>query len=168
MKSDSQKSTRNPGGVLVGFLVSPGRISPGVLVSPGGLLGFLQDSVGECKIQTEYDFKELCLRFDKPRKLPDPKEKHPQEHQRHKGKSRELGLAKEDYSQLRQQWHNEFMDIMGGTQDRLPSWREVNHEIHLIDDNKRYNYHLPRVPHAFCEQFHENINRYVNAGWWEP
>ena len=42
MKSDSQKSTRNPGGVLVssgrippGVLVSPGRIPPGVLVSPG-------------------------------------------------------------------------------------------------------------------------------------
>ncbi|KAF8238265.1 hypothetical protein L208DRAFT_1243302, partial [Tricholoma matsutake] len=90
------------------------------------------------------------------------------ESHRQKGKSRELGLTEEDYPQLRQQWHEEFADIIGGTQDRLPPWREVNHEIHLIDDNKWYTYHLPRVPHALHKQFHEKINHYINAGWWEP
>jgi hypothetical protein len=44
----------------------------------------------------------------------------------------------------------------------------VNHEIHLIDEDKQYTYHLPRVPHALREQFHDKINRYINAGWWEP
>ena len=44
----------------------------------------------------------------------------------------------------------------------------MNHEIHLIDDNKQYRYHLLRVPHSLHDQFHEKINRYVNAGWWEP
>ncbi|KAF8223419.1 hypothetical protein L208DRAFT_1316812, partial [Tricholoma matsutake] len=90
------------------------------------------------------------------------------EHCKQKGKSRELGLTEEDYPQLRQQWHDEFIDILGGTRDQLPPWREVNHEIHLIDDNKQYRYHLLRVPHSLHDQFHEKINRYVNAGWWEP
>ncbi|KAF8219106.1 hypothetical protein L208DRAFT_1343325 [Tricholoma matsutake] len=64
--------------------------------------------------------------------------------------------------------HNEFLDILGGTRDQLPPWREVNHEINLINDNKQYHYHLPKVPNSLREQFHEKINRYMNAGWWEP
>ena len=31
--------------------------------------------LGNWKTDAEYNFKELCLRFDKPRELPDPKEK---------------------------------------------------------------------------------------------
>ncbi|KAF8222518.1 hypothetical protein L208DRAFT_1322286, partial [Tricholoma matsutake] len=85
-----------------------------------------------------------------------------------KGKSRELGLTEEDYPQLQQQWYDKFSDILGGTQDQLPPWREVNHEIHLINDKKQYHYHLPKVPNSLHEQFHKKINRYVNAGWWEP
>jgi hypothetical protein len=50
----------------------------------------------------------------------------------------------------------------------LPPWREVNHKIHLIDDSKRYNYHLPHCPNALCEEFHKKINCYMSAGWWEP
>ncbi|KAF8236635.1 hypothetical protein L208DRAFT_1037025, partial [Tricholoma matsutake] len=65
-------------------------------------------------------------------------------------------------------WNTVFSDILGGTRDQLPPWREVNHEIHLIDDNKLYHYHLPKVPNSLHEQFHEKVNRYVNTGWWEP
>ncbi|KAF8230435.1 hypothetical protein L208DRAFT_1281914, partial [Tricholoma matsutake] len=88
---------------------------------------------------------------------------------RPKGKSREFGITKVDHPQLQWQWHDEFSDIFGGAQDRLPSWREVNHEIHLIDNNnKQYSYHLPRVLHTLHEQFHEKINCYMKAGCWEP
>ncbi|KAH9474277.1 hypothetical protein JR316_0013440 [Psilocybe cubensis] len=69
-----------------------------------------------------------------------------------KGKKRAAGLTEEDILRLRQQWHDEFVDIVHGTPNELPPFREVNHEIHLIDENKQYTYHLPR---------------YVNAGWWE-
>ncbi|KAF8230731.1 hypothetical protein L208DRAFT_1060965, partial [Tricholoma matsutake] len=82
-------------------------------------------------------------------------------------KSRELGLTEEDYPQLQQQWYDKFSDILGETWDQLPPWREVNHEIHLISDKKQYHYHLLMVPNSLCKQFHEKINRYVNAGWWE-
>ncbi|KAG6858984.1 hypothetical protein C0995_012448, partial [Termitomyces sp. Mi166 len=42
----------------------------------------------------------------------------------------------------------EFVDIINGTKEELPPWREVNHEINLIDEGKQY--------------------KYLNAKWWEP
>jgi hypothetical protein len=50
------------------------------------------------------------------------------------------------------------MDILGGTQDQLPPWREVNHEINLIDEDKRYTYHLPQCLNLLRDEFHENVN----------
>jgi hypothetical protein len=44
----------------------------------------------------------------------------------------------------------------------------VNHEIHLIDKSKRYHYHLPRCLNSLRDEFYAKVNRYVNAGWWEP
>jgi hypothetical protein len=60
------------------------------------------------------------------------------------------------------------MDILGETQDQLPLWRKVNHEINLIDEDKRYTYHLPRCPNLMRDKFHEKVNQYIKAGWWEP
>jgi hypothetical protein len=88
------------------------------------------------KMDSEQDFKTLQSRFHKPKKPPDMKEERGEEYHRQKGKSRELGLAEEDYPRLWQQWYDEFLDILGGTQDKLPPWREVNHKNHLINDNK--------------------------------
>jgi hypothetical protein len=86
-----------------------------------------------------------------------------------KGKvSPSQGISEDDYPRLHQQWKDKYTDILGGTKEELPPWREVNHEIHLIDKNKRYTYHLPWCPHSLREEFHEKIKRYVNAGWWEP
>lgn len=85
-----------------------------------------------------------------------------------KGKACETDLTKEDYPRLRQQWYDKYQDMLEGTKNVLPPWREVNHEIHLIDESKRYNYHLPRCPNTLCEEFHKKINCYVSAGWWEP
>jgi hypothetical protein len=44
----------------------------------------------------------------------------------------------------------------------------VNHEINLIDEDKRYTYHLPQCLNSLRDEFHEKVNRYVKAGWWEP
>jgi len=63
-------------------------------------------------------------------------------------KSKKQALTKEDFPHLRQQWHDEFADIVNGTQNQLPPWREVNHEIHLVDDNKRYKYFTPHCPNS--------------------
>jgi hypothetical protein len=43
----------------------------------------------------------------------------------------------------------------------------VNHKISLIDENKRYNYHLPRCPDSLKLELTEKIQHYKNAGWWE-
>ncbi|KAG6865423.1 hypothetical protein C0995_005993, partial [Termitomyces sp. Mi166 len=50
----------------------------------------------------------------------------------------------------------------------LSPWREVNHEINLIDEGKQYKYHLPCCPRVLQEQLCEKTNRYLNAKWWEP
>ena len=85
-----------------------------------------------------------------------------------KGKSKEHALIKEDFPCLHQQWHDEFEDIVNGTYNQLPLWREVNHEIHLIDEDKQYKYFTLRCPNSLCDELHAKINQYVDAGWWEP
>ncbi|KAG6894352.1 hypothetical protein C0992_006480 [Termitomyces sp. T32_za158] len=85
-----------------------------------------------------------------------------------KGKAKITGLREEDIPRLHQQWQQEFADIVNGTKPELPPWREVNHEINLIDKTKQYKYHLPRCPRALQEQLWDKTNRYINAKWWEP
>ncbi len=86
----------------------------------------------------------------------------------HKDKGKAMELNDEENQCLRQRWYDEFQEILQGTKEELPPLREVNHEINLIDSNRQYTYHLPRCPVALREEFHAKINRYVNAGWWEP
>lgn len=83
-----------------------------------------------------------------------------------KGKQRE-GLTEDDIPRLRQQWYEEFSDIFQGAKEELPPLREVNHEIHLIDEDKKYTHRLATCPIALRPQFYEKLNRYVNAGWWK-
>ena len=40
----------------------------------------------------------------------------------------------------------DMTDIVNGTYNQLPPWREVNHEIHLIDEDKQYRYLHCAVP----------------------
>jgi hypothetical protein len=53
-----------------------------------------------------------------------------------------------DIPQLRENWFEEYADLLGPIPLVLPPFREVNHHIPLIDDNIRYNYHLPRCPRS--------------------
>ncbi|KAG6873556.1 hypothetical protein C0992_008667 [Termitomyces sp. T32_za158] len=63
-----------------------------------------------------------------------------------KGKAKDNGLMEKDILRLRQQWQQEFADIVNGTKPELLPWWEVNHEINLIDKTKQYKYHLPHCP----------------------
>jgi hypothetical protein len=45
--------------------------------------------------------------------------------------------------------------------------REVNHKIPLIDEDMRYNYHLPSCPDTLKPQLSERIQRYTRSGGWE-
>lgn len=80
------------------------------------------------------------------------------------GKNR---LTEEDIPRLKQQWYDEFKDILQGTPDELPPLREVNHEINLIDPRKKYTHRLPTCPVPLRPEFYSKLNRYVNAGWWK-
>ncbi|KAG6882070.1 hypothetical protein C0995_003055 [Termitomyces sp. Mi166 len=84
------------------------------------------------------------------------------------GKDKPHKLSEDDFLQLRQAWQQEFADIINGMKEELPSWREVNHEINLIDESRQYKYHLPRCPQAIQQQLRKKTNRYLNAKWWEP
>src|ERR1700733_1169052 len=68
---------------------------------------------------------------------------------------------------LRAKWVESASDILTGAPPRLPPLREVNHKIPLIDENKRYNYHLPRCPDSLKTELTDKIQRYKDAGWWE-
>ncbi|KAG6894327.1 hypothetical protein C0995_014576 [Termitomyces sp. Mi166 len=62
------------------------------------------------------------------------------------GKDKLCKLSEDDFPRLHQAWQQEFADIVNGTKEELPPWREVNHEINLIDESRQY----------------------LNAKWWEP
>jgi hypothetical protein len=98
-------------------------------------------------IKEDWDLKKLRARFERPHsitsKLNMPE--GPLKPAVDKGKQRDTRELPppDEYSHLRDHWCNDYADIMDGVQEVLPPWREVNHEIHLIDESKRYHYHLP-------------------------
>ena len=55
-------------------------------------------------------------------------------------------FTEEDIPQLREQWFQKYSDVLGGAPSELPPLWEVNHRIPLIDEGKRYTYHVPRCP----------------------
>ncbi|KAG6883242.1 hypothetical protein C0995_012577, partial [Termitomyces sp. Mi166 len=61
-----------------------------------------------------------------------------QSHQKHVdiGKEKPQRLSEDDFLRFHQAWQQEFADIVNGMKEELPPWREVNHEINLIDEGK--------------------------------
>ena len=47
-------------------------------------------------------------------------------------------LTEEDVPRLKQQWYDNYKEILQGTKEELPLLRKVNHEINLIDPNTKY------------------------------
>ncbi|OBZ66337.1 hypothetical protein A0H81_13645 [Grifola frondosa] len=74
----------------------------------------------------------------------------------------------ERLSTLRAKWLEECSDIMRPAPEELLPFREINHQILLIDPDKQYRYHLSQCPDAKKPELLEKIARYTNAGWWEP
>ena len=79
----------------------------------------------------------------------------------------ELNEDEEELPDLRKKWVESAADILTGAPPHLPTLREVNHKIPLIDENKQYNYHLPRCPDSLKTELTDKIQRYKDAGWWE-
>src|SRR6266481_198994 len=76
--------------------------------------------------------------------------------------------AKDELSVLREQWMNRIIDLVSGILPQIPPLRMINHEIKLIDPDKRINYRLPKCPDALKEELADKISRYTSAGWWVP
>ena len=86
--------------------------------------------------------------------------------QRIYGVQSRISLTTSDIPALREAWQNSYADIFGDIPLELPPFREVNHEIKLIDPSKVIRYRTPRCPEALKEQLIDKINQYVTAGWW--
>src|ERR1700676_401930 len=85
------------------------------------------------------------------------------------GKAKAEGrLSKEDLPRLREEWKQSCQDILNGVPDKLPPLREINHHIPLVDNEKKYNYYLPKCPDSMRKPLAEKISKYCNAGWWRP
>jgi hypothetical protein len=68
---------------------------------------------------------------------------------------------------LRAKWFEVCTDLMGPIPETLPPFREINHEINLVDESVVYGYHMPRCSDVLRPQLRDKINCYVKAGWWE-
>jgi len=76
----------------------------------------------------------------------------------HKKDGNNRPLTEDDIPRLRQQWFDEFKDILQETPEELPPLREVNHEINLIDPDKKYTHRLPTCPVPLRQQFYDKLN----------
>ncbi|PBK60275.1 hypothetical protein ARMSODRAFT_1026670 [Armillaria solidipes] len=81
-----------------------------------------------------------------------------------KGKGKALKeYSEDDIAQLRQHWYDDYEELLQGVPSKMPPWQAVNHEIPLVEDDKRYHYHLPRCSNALRSEFDEKVSRYTNA-----
>ncbi|KAF4568551.1 hypothetical protein EYR36_010563 [Pleurotus pulmonarius] len=75
--------------------------------------------------------------------------------------------TEEHIPHLRSRWLFRCKDIMGGSPNRLPPLRVINHTIPLYDEDKKYNYYLPRCPDSLKSHLSDKIAKYLQSGWWE-
>ncbi|KAF8229190.1 hypothetical protein L208DRAFT_1482684, partial [Tricholoma matsutake] len=77
-------------------------------------------------------------------------------------------LSKKDLPHLCEEWKQSCQDILNGVPDKLPPLREINHQIPLVDEKKKYNYYLPKCLDSMRKPLAEKISKYCKAGWWRP
>ena len=82
--------------------------------------------------------------------------------------SHDIILRDDDIPQLHRSWDDNITDLVSGIPLKLPPIREVNHEINLMDPEKRIHYRLPKCPEHFREELSQKIERYTAAQWWIP
>ncbi|KIJ40480.1 hypothetical protein M422DRAFT_173694, partial [Sphaerobolus stellatus SS14] len=113
-----------------------------------------------CQFEILLDFKNNCVKLGK---LSFPT--RGTEHCIYGVQSR-ISLNKSNIPALREAWQNKYADIFGDIPLELPLFREVNHEIKLIDPTKVIRYRTPQCPESLKEQLIDKINQYITAGWW--
>ncbi|KAI0027997.1 hypothetical protein K488DRAFT_59835, partial [Vararia minispora EC-137] len=83
-------------------------------------------------------------------------------------KHQKTGLTHNQREQLIRGWVDRHRTLMSGVPLVLPPLRVINHQIPLVDPNKRYHYHLPRCPDTFKSVLRDKLRQYEEAGWWIP
>ena len=78
-----------------------------------------------------------------------------------------LTKDEEQLPDLRKNWVESAKDILLGAPNHLPPLWEVNHKIPIINEEKQYNYYLPRCPDALKTQLIDKIQNYKSVGWCE-
>ena len=73
-----------------------------------------------------------------------------------------------DIPQICEEIAESYSDLLGPLPLKLPPFREVSHEIPLIDESKQLKHRLPKCPEAFRSELARKIERYTTAGWWVP
>ena len=76
--------------------------------------------------------------------------------------------TRSDILQLCEEITEKYSDLLGPLPLKLPPFREVSHEIPLIDESKQLKHRLPKCPEVFRSELARKIKRYTTAGWWVP
>ena len=63
---------------------------------------------------------------------------------------------------------DKIVDLISGVPPKVLPFRMINHQINLIDPNKRIHYRLLKCPDTLKEELAEKISCYLSAGWWVP
>ena len=96
-----------------------------------------------------------CIRHTKVQTPPSADTERHQEHLR-AAPSHDIILRDNDIPRLHKSWDENITDLVSGIPlEPLPIW-EVNHEINLIDPEKRIHYQLLKCPEHFHKELSEN------------
>ncbi|QRV99475.1 Transposon Tf2-1 polyprotein [Ceratobasidium sp. AG-Ba] len=75
-------------------------------------------------------------------------------------------LRDEAIPSLREKWQQSLAHLTAPAPERLPPLREINHEIHFVDEHLMIVYHHLSCPEALKPQLHDKIELYLRANWW--
>ena len=73
-----------------------------------------------------------------------------------------------DIPQLHEEITEKYSDLLGPLPLKLPPFREVSHEIPLINESKQLKHRLPKCPEVFRSELGRKIERHTTTGWWVP
>ena len=62
-----------------------------------------------------------------------------------------------DIPQLHEEIAEKYSNLLGPLPLKLPPFREVSHEIPLIDESKQLKHRLPKCPEAFHSELAQKI-----------
>ena len=60
--------------------------------------------------------------------------------------------TRSDIPQLHEEIAEKYSDLLGPLPLKLPPFREVSHEIPLINESKQLKHRLPKCPEVFCSE----------------